>query len=82
MITKKIKNGKFNIMKILHSKAVIGVILGIIGIMVYFIALFLPWYVVTGDIQTTMVETTGKTDWFSLMASTDLGLTHYKAIKD
>jgi hypothetical protein len=61
-IVKRKKDGKLNIMKILRSKAAVGVILGIVGIFVYLAALFLPWYVVTGNIKTTMLETAGTTE--------------------
>ena len=61
-IVKRKREGKLNIMKILRSKAAVGVILGIVGIVVYFVGLFLPWYVVTGNIETTMLETAGTTE--------------------
>ena len=61
-IVKRKREGKLNIMKILRSKAAIGVILGIIGIAVFFVGLFLPWYLVTGNIKTTMLETAGTTE--------------------
>ena len=61
-IVKRKREGKLNIMKILRSKAAVGVILGIVGIVVYFVALFLPWYVVTGNIGTTLLETAGTTE--------------------
>lgn len=61
-IVKRKREGKLNIMKILRSKAAVGVILGIVGIVVYFVALFLPWYVVTGNIETTLLETAGTTE--------------------
>ena len=61
-IVKRKREGKLNVMKILRSKAAVGVILGIVGIAVYFVALFLPWYVVTGNIETTMLETAGTTE--------------------
>jgi len=61
-IVKRKREGKLNIMKILRSKAAVGVILGIVGIAVYFVGLFLPWYVVTGNIETTMLETAGTTE--------------------
>ncbi len=61
-IVKLKREGKLNIMKILRSKAAIGVILGIVGIAVYLVGLFLPWYVVYGDIQTTVLETAGTTE--------------------
>jgi len=61
-ILKRKKKGKLNIMQILRSKAAIGVILGIMGVIVYLVALFMPWYVVTGDVQTTMLETAGSTE--------------------
>ncbi|MFC1487289.1 hypothetical protein ACFLRN_06355 [Thermoproteota archaeon] len=59
---KRKKKGKLNIIQILRSKAAIGVILGIMGVIVYLVALFMPWYVVTGDVQTTMLETVGSTE--------------------
>jgi hypothetical protein len=49
-------------MKILRSKAVVGVILGIVGVAVYFAGLFLPWYVVTGNIETAFLDTAGTTE--------------------
>ncbi len=61
-IVKRKRERKLNIMKILRSKAAVGVILGIVGIAVYFVGLFLPWYVVTGNIKTTMLETAGTTE--------------------
>ena len=61
-IVKRKREGKLNIIKILRSKAAVGVILGIVGIAVYFVGLFLPWYVVTGNIETTMLETAGTTE--------------------
>ena len=61
-IVKRKREGKLNIMKILRSKAAVGVILGIVGIAAYFVGLFLPWYVVTGNIETTMLETAGTTE--------------------
>jgi hypothetical protein len=61
-IVKRKREGKLNIVKILRSKAAVGVILGIVGIVVYFVGLFLPWYVVTGNIETTMLETAGTTE--------------------
>ena len=60
-ILKRKKKGKLNITKIMRSKVAIYVILGIIGVIVYLVALFLPWYVVTGDVQTTVLETAGTT---------------------
>ncbi|MCW4015145.1 MAG: Vps62-related protein [Candidatus Bathyarchaeota archaeon] len=53
------RKGNLNIIKILRSKSAIAVILGIVGVAVYLVALFLPWYVVTGDIQTTVIKTAG-----------------------
>ncbi len=61
-IVKRRREGKLNLLKILRSKDALGVILGIVGIVVYLAALFLPWYVVTGTIKTTLLETAGKTD--------------------
>ncbi len=61
-IVKRKREGKLNLMKILRSKAAVGVILGIVGVAVYFAALFLPWYVVTGNIETTFIDTAGTTE--------------------
>ena len=61
-IVKRKREGKLNLMKILRSKAAIGVILGIVGIAVYFAGLFLPWYVVTGNIENTFIDTVGTTE--------------------
>ena len=61
-IVKRKKQGKLNLMKILRSKAGVGVVLGIVGIALYLVALLLPWYVVRGNIQTTALETIGETD--------------------
>lgn len=61
-IVKRKKQGKLNLMKILRSKGGVGVILGIAGIALYLLALLLPWYIVRGNIQTTMLETVGETN--------------------
>ncbi len=61
-IVKRKRRGKLNIMKILRSKEGIGVALGIAGIVLYLLALLMPWYMVRGDAQTTVLETVGKTD--------------------
>lgn len=61
-IVKRKKQGKLNLMKILRSKGGIGVVLGIVGIVLYLVALLLPWYVVRGNVQTTGLETVGETD--------------------
>jgi hypothetical protein len=61
-ILKRKQQGKLNIMKILRSKAALGVILGAVGVLVYFTALFMPWYIVSGDIQTTYISTAGTTE--------------------
>lgn len=61
-IVKRKRQGKLNLFKIMHSKGGVGVVLGIVGIALYLVALFLPWYVVRGNIQTTLLETVGETD--------------------
>jgi len=61
-IVKRKREGKLNLLKILRSKDAMGVILGIVGIVVYLVALFLPWYVVTGNIKTILLETAGTTE--------------------
>jgi len=43
----------------MRSKAALGVILGLVGVVVYLVALFLPWYTCSGNIQTTMLSTEG-----------------------
>ncbi|MCZ2856573.1 MAG: Vps62-related protein [Candidatus Bathyarchaeota archaeon] len=61
-IVKRKRQGKLNLMKIMRSKWSVGVVLGIVGIALYLVALFLPWYVVRGNIQTTLLESVGETD--------------------
>ncbi len=61
-ILKRRRQGKLNLTRILRSKGSIGVILGIVGIALYMIALLLPWYLVSGEIQTTALERVGETD--------------------
>jgi hypothetical protein len=61
-ITKRKRQGKLNLAKILRSKGGVGVIIGIVGIALYMVALLLPWYLVSGDIQTTALETVGETN--------------------
>jgi len=61
-IVRRKKHGKLNLMKILRSKWSIGIVLGIVGIILYLSALLLPWYVVRGNIQTMALETVGETD--------------------
>ena len=61
-IVKRNRKGKLNLTKILRSKAAVGVILGIIGVAVYFMALFLPWYVVAGSLETAHIDTAGTTE--------------------
>jgi hypothetical protein len=61
-IAKRKREGNLNLMKILRSKAAVGVILGIVGVAVYFIALCLPWYVVSGNIETSFLDTAGTTE--------------------
>jgi KaiC/GvpD/RAD55 family RecA-like ATPase len=61
-IVKSKREGRLNILKILRSKDAIGVLLGVVGIIVFLIALFMPWYAVTGNIQTPQLETAGTTE--------------------
>jgi len=61
-IVRRKKQGKLNLMKILRSKAGVGVVLGIVGIVLYLVAILLPWYVVRGNVQTMALETVGETD--------------------
>jgi len=61
-IIKGHRKNELNIVRILQSKAVFGVVLGIVGIVVYLVALFVPWYLVTGNIQTSELKTVGTTE--------------------
>jgi len=61
-IVKNTRNGKLNILNLLRSKASIGIILGLIGVGVYLMALFLPWYTCIGNIQTSTLSTDGTVD--------------------
>ncbi|MGD8566233.1 MAG: Vps62-related protein [Candidatus Bathyarchaeota archaeon] len=61
-IVKRKEQEKLNLLKILRTKGGIGVILGIIALTVYLLALLVPWYLVTGNIQTTELDTAGVTD--------------------
>lgn len=61
-IVKRKRQGKLNLAKILRSKGGVGVVLGIVGIALYMVALLLPWYLVSGDVQTTALERVGETD--------------------
>ena len=61
-IIKRKRAGRLNILKVLRSKALIGVVLGIVGVVIYLVALFLPWYIVTGNIETTYLTTSGTTE--------------------
>ena len=65
-IVKNAKKGELNIMKVLRSKAGMPVILGLVGVLVYLAALFLPWYTCSGNIQTTMISTQGTVDIITL----------------
>lgn len=61
-IVKNARSGELNIMKLLRSKASLGIILGLIGVVVYLLALFLPWYTCVGNIQTSTLSTDGIVD--------------------
>ncbi|MCK4474376.1 Vps62-related protein [Candidatus Bathyarchaeota archaeon] len=61
-IAKRKRQGKLNLMKILRSKAGVGVVLGVVGVAIYLVAILLPWYVVRGNIQTVALETVGEVD--------------------
>jgi hypothetical protein len=61
-ILKRKRDGKLNLIGILRSKGVVPLVLGIVGIGLYFAALLLPWYLVQGSVQTTVLETVGETD--------------------
>lgn len=61
-IVRRRRQGKLNLIRIMRSKGSLGLVLGIAGIALYFVALVLPWYLVMGDIQTTVLETAGTTE--------------------
>lgn len=61
-IIKRRREGKLNIVSILQSKGSVPLLLGVAGIVLYLVALMLPWYIVRGNIQTTLLETVGETD--------------------
>ncbi|MCW8802667.1 MAG: Vps62-related protein [Candidatus Bathyarchaeota archaeon] len=65
-IIKNMKGGKLGIFKMMRSKASIFVVLGLVGVIVYLAALFLPWYTCTGNIQTSMLSTDGTVDIVTL----------------
>ncbi len=49
-------------MKILRSRAAVGIVLAIAGIVLYVFAMILPWYVVRANIQTQFLQTVGEAD--------------------
>ncbi len=61
-IYRRRKEGKLNIGRILRSRAGIGIVLAVTGIIVYVFAMILPWYVVRANIQTQVLQTVGEAD--------------------
>lgn len=61
-IWRRKKQGKLGLKVALRTNARIGIVLGIVGIAIYAVAVFLPWYVVKGNIQTPLIQTLGETD--------------------
>ena len=61
-IYRRKKNGRLNIGKILRSRASIGIVLAIAGIVLYVFAMILPWYLVRANIQTQTLQTVGEAD--------------------
>ncbi len=61
-IVKRKRQRKLNLVRIMRSKGSLGLILGIVGIALYACALILPWYIVMGNVQTTVLETVGTTE--------------------
>jgi hypothetical protein len=61
-IVKRKRGGKLGFFKIMRSRSGVGLVLGVVGLVIYLLALLLPWYVVRGNIQTTLLETVGETD--------------------
>lgn len=62
VIIKRKKEGKLGIKSIMQTKESIGIILGIVGLILYLFAMILPWYIVRGNIQTKTMQTLGETD--------------------
>ena len=62
IIIKRRKEGRLGIKSIMRTKASIGIILGVVGLVLYLLAMILPWYVVRGNIQTQALQTLGETD--------------------
>jgi hypothetical protein len=65
-VIKSTKNGELSIMKMLRSKAVLPIVLGLLGVVIYLVALLSPWYTCSGSIQTTMISTEGTVDIITL----------------
>lgn len=62
VIIKRRKQGKLGIKSIMRTKASIGIILGVVGLVLYLLAMVLPWYTVRGNVQTQALQTLGETD--------------------
>jgi hypothetical protein len=62
VIIRRRKEGKLGIKSIMRTKASIGIILGVVGLVLYLLAMVLPWYSVRGNIQTQELQTLGETD--------------------
>lgn len=61
-IYRRKKQRRLNIGKILRSRAGMGIVLAIAGIVVYVFAVILPWYAVRANIQTQALQTVGEVD--------------------
>jgi hypothetical protein len=71
---KRRKEGKLGIKSIMRTKASIGIILGIVGLVLYLLVMILPWYTVRGNIQTKTLQTLGETDLILIDGLNGLGI--------
>jgi len=61
-IAKLKRTGGLRLPKLLKTRASVGIALGIIGILLTVAGMFLPWYTVRVNIQTTVISTQGEAD--------------------
>jgi len=61
-IVKVRKEGEYMLPVMLKTKASAGILLGIVGIVLTVAGMFLPWYMIEADIQTTALSTAGKVE--------------------
>jgi len=61
-IAKLKRTGGLRLPQLLKTRASAGIALGIIGILLTMVGMFLPWYTVRANIQTTVISTQGEAD--------------------